>query len=454
MKCVIIGAGPTGLAAASQLERASVPWTLFEARDFPGGLAASFQAEGFTWDIGGHVIFSHYKCFENLLDSVLAEDEWFRHERRAFIRMFDKWVPYPFQNNIRHLPESELRECLAGLEGVAQNSPGDPPKHFEEWIGRNVGAGIARLFMLPYNNKVWAWPPRVLSASWLGDRVAVPDVERIRRNIADGTDDVAWGPNRTFRFPRHGGTGEIWRRLAASLPREKIHFGRKVTGIDVSERTLTFGDAPPEPYDVLINTTPLDTFVGMTGLGDIGTAARDLIYTSTHVIGVGVAGNSREAEDKCWLYFPESEYPFYRVTAFSNYSTFNAREGCYSLMAEVSESPEKPVDADAVVQDCINGLKRCGLIEPEGKIVHKWYRRVERGYPVPSLKRDDALDAILPALEKLSIYSRGRFGAWKYEVGNMDHSFMQGIEIANRVAYDTPETTLYCPNLVNSGRFR
>ena len=38
-----------------------------------------------------------------------------------------------------------------------------------------------------------------------------------------------------------------------------------------------------------------------------------------------------------------------------------------------------------------------------------------------------------PALHERGIFSRGRFGAWRYEVGNMDHSVAQGVEWANRV---------------------
>lgn len=36
-------------------------------------------------------------------------------------------------------------------------------------------------------------------------------------------------------------------------------------------------------------------------------------------------------------------------------------------------------------------------------------------------------------LEAHDIYSRGRFGGWKYEVSNQDHVFMQGKEIAERL---------------------
>ena len=39
----------------------------------------------------------------------------------------------------------------------------------------------------------------MLNARWVGERVAVPDLNRIRRNIAGQHDDVSRGPNNTFR---------------------------------------------------------------------------------------------------------------------------------------------------------------------------------------------------------------------------------------------------------------
>jgi len=47
------------------------------------------------------------------------------------------------------------------------------------------------------------------------------------------------------------------------------------------------------------------------------------------------------------------------------------------------------------------------------------------------LERDGALAVLQPALIKQGIYSRGRFGAWRYEIGNMDHSVMMGVEAVN-----------------------
>ncbi|MDP9022585.1 MAG: NAD(P)-binding protein [Actinomycetota bacterium] len=61
-RVVIIGAGPTGLAAGWRLrERGYDDFVILEATDTVGGLARSEMDEaGFTYDIGGHVLFSHY----------------------------------------------------------------------------------------------------------------------------------------------------------------------------------------------------------------------------------------------------------------------------------------------------------------------------------------------------------------------------------------------------------
>jgi len=64
-KIVIVGAGPCGLGAAYALhEQGHDDWHVYEANDYPGGLSASFvDRQGFTWDIGGHVLFTKNKFY-------------------------------------------------------------------------------------------------------------------------------------------------------------------------------------------------------------------------------------------------------------------------------------------------------------------------------------------------------------------------------------------------------
>jgi len=88
-----------------------------------------------------------------------------------------------------------------------------------------------------------------------------------------------------------------------------------------------------------------------------------------------------------------------------------------------------------IVEETIQGIINSGLIDKSdrGNIVSKFLFDIDYAYPIPSLNRDWALKKIQTELEKMDIYSRGRFGAWKYEVGNTDHSVMQGKEVVDRI---------------------
>ena len=83
-------------------------------------------------------------------------------------------------------------------------------------------------------------------------------------------------------------------------------------------------------------------------------------------------------------------------------------------------------------------------------IISTWSYRAGYGYPTPGLQRDGALAEIIPYFENHDVYSRGRFGLWKYEVSNQDHSFMQGVEIVEHLVKDKPEITAKDANLANS----
>jgi protoporphyrinogen oxidase len=453
-RVVIVGAGPTGLGAAWRLQELGFEnWQIFEQEAYAGGLAASFiDNAGFTWDIGGHVQFSHYSYFDRLMD-VLLGDQWLSHERESWIWMLNRFIPYPFQNNIRHLPEREMKDCLTGLIRACTTNATNPPGNFDEWILKHFGEGITKHFMRPYNFKVWANPTCDLNFKWIGERVAKVDLERVVLNVLESRNDVSWGPNSMFRFPLRGGTGAIWKELVARLPTERIVFGKRLTNVEAKRKTLHFEDGSREEYDVLISTAPLDWLVQNSDLSNLKGASEYLMHSSTHVIGVGLKGEPPpHLSKKCWMYFPEDMPPFYRATVFSNYSPNNVPDirQYWSLMLEVSESPAKPVERERLTDSVIEGLIGAHLIETRNEIADVWQYRAEHGYPTPSLRRDEALEQLLPALEQYGIFSRGRFGAWKYEVSNQDHSLMQGVEIADRLANGAKEETLNIPDIVNS----
>lgn len=184
----------------------------------------------------------------------------------------------------------------------------------------------------------------------------------------------------------------------------------------------------------------------------------------------------RDKVDHDQLYFPEDNCPFYRATIFSNYSPNNQPKASvqlatkyhangkapkstepaggpyWSIMLEISESSMKPVDQTNLLRDSIQGLINTEMIQAEDEIVSTYHRRFDHGYPTPSLERESVLKELLPVLESKDIYSRGRFGSWRYEVGNQDHSFMLGVEAADHIVHGAVELTLNYPDFVNGRR--
>ena len=454
----IIGAGPTGLGAAWRLhELGQKNWIVLEASQSVGGLASTAVDEnGFLWDMGGHVLFSHYDYFDQVIDSCMG-DNWQNHVREAWIWIRNGFIPYPLQNNIWRLPEEDLLNCIDGLLSV-HNKVAVPLRtdSFEDWILRNFGKGLADLFFLPYNRKVWAYEPKHLSANWIQERVATVNLSNILRNVVLRKDEYGWGPNSSFRFPSHGGTGMIWKSVAKNLPEKNLLFQKKVSQINSKDKTLTLSDGSKVKYEHLLTTIPLNQLLTMlTPVTKLAKHSDQFLYSSVNLVGVGIEGKPpKELAKKCWIYFVEDEFPFYRVTIFSNYSQFNVPQPGkqWSLLCEISESKNRPVDQTTLASKVLSALKHSGLVAEKSTVASLWQKRLEYGYPTPFLNREVILKPIEAELRTLNIYSRGRFGAWKYEVSNQDHSFMQGVEAIDHILFGTEELTYNHPSIVNSTR--
>lgn len=442
-RIAIIGAGPTGMGAAYRLHQLGYEnWTLFEQQDYVGGLSASFVDEqGFTWDQGGHVAFSHFEFFDQLLE-FSCKDNLLYHDRNASAYMYKRFVPYPVQNNIHFLPPDVTLSCLYGLvDQLRTNS--DDPDNFADWILQTFGEGLASVFMVPYNLKVWQHPLELMGYRWIAERVSVIDLKKILKLLLFKEDDTSWGPNNKFFFPKHGGTQAIYTPVQDVI-KDHLQLGMHVVAVDLKTKTIRFADGTEDSFDYLISTMPIDSFMSIIESPDVDSLAlqaNQLVSNTVLVVGLGI--NRKNDVKRCWIYFPEKKYPWYRVTYFSNYSPYNVpHEHSFSLMGEISYPAGTEPDIDAEIERSIDAYIRCGILDVQDRewIISRYAKLIPRAYPVPSKNRDEVLRPVQQFLMKHNIFSRGRFGGWKYEVANMDHSVMQGKEAVDAILYDSPET--------------
>jgi protoporphyrinogen oxidase len=450
-RIVILGAGPCGLACADELNRLGHrTFTLLESASAPGGLASSVvDAAGFTWDLGGHVVFSHFGEFDRLLSELFTPEELLHHDRSSYIRHGDEWVPYPFQQHLHHLSPKDATACLRDLLTAhpADGRDVDEPADFGTWLRTMYGQALVDRFFGPYNTKVWATPLEHMSSAWVAERVAPVDVEQVLSAfVGTAPPTRRWGPNATFAFPASGGTGEIWRRLAARIERGRLRTGARAVAIDPGTRTVTVDGGERIGYDHLVATGPLDQLTAMTATCPVTleTAARQLRHTTVAMVGLGYRTPTTDA--RSWLYFPQPDIPFYRATNFSKYAPANvpgADTGTYSAwMTETSLAPGQGLDRHALVRSCDQALRRHGLVPEQAPLASAHVEVIPYAYPVPTLGRDEVLAQVVPWMEAHGIYPRGRFGTWRYEIGNMDHAVKMGIDIARRLVNGTREELL------------
>ncbi|MFZ5437619.1 MAG: protoporphyrinogen/coproporphyrinogen oxidase [Patescibacteria group bacterium] len=448
---LILGSGPTGLGAAYRLQELGYEnFLVLEKNNFVGGLATSFvDDKGFTWDIGGHVVHSHYQYFDQVFAKhVLKKANTL--QREAWVWLYNTFVPYPFQYNLHYLPKKIQQECVAELKKIKTKHK---PANFLEWINYNFGQGIAKHFMIPQNLKTWGYDLKTINADWVGDRVATVDLARTLKNIANKRDDVSWGPNNVFHFPKKGGTSYIWQQIAKTIAKEKIKLGKQVTKVDYKKKIVTTRDGKTYQYDFLISSLPVTKLLEIAAHPLTTTAKNHLFSSAVHIVGLGLKGKTpTKLKTKCWMYFPEKDIPFFRATVFSNYSKNNVPDykTQWSLMCEVAQTPHTTFqNSKGVINEVIKGVIKAQLIKNKQQIIHSWSHSEQLGYPTPTISRNKVIDKILKNLLKEKIYSRGRFGAWKYEVSNMDHTFMQGVEAVDHILHQKPEITVWQPNKVN-----
>lgn len=422
---LVIGGGPTGLGAATRLQERGVDWHLVEAADGLGGMATSVTDDvGFRWDLGGHVLHSHFADF----DRAIADSgvRMLAPMRNGWVWMDGELVAAPIQHQVDELPD-DLR-------------PDAPASTLDDYYRNHLGSRLHGAFFKPFTEKMWAAPLERIDHTWTSMRngSAERNVPTIRRRTEAPT------PARvSFPYPE-GGTGALWDAIASRLDPDSLRTRSRVCAIDLDARTARLADGEVIHFVDCVSSMPLTTLLRSVGRPDWAARSTSLVANATLVVGLGYAGTPPDAlADKSWLYCPDKDVAWHRATVLSNYDPSNAGEGRWSVLCEVGHSAFRVVERANAVASCREEMAKLGA-DPAA-LVSTWVRDIPRGYPVPTLGRDDLLREFDAGLIRRGVRSRGRFGGWRYESCNQDYSFQQGIEAVEAIMAGSPEDVYWHP---------
>jgi UDP-galactopyranose mutase len=212
---------------------------------------------------------------------------------------------------------------------------------------------------------------------------------------------------------------------------KNVEVNSTVAAIDSYHQTVTLQDGETLHYDNLFSTLPLPTIVRLLDdvPGEVVSASRALQCNVIHTVNLGVA--REHIAPHHWVYFPEDQFLFHRISFPMNFHQSCAPAGTSSLMAEISESPYKPVNRATLVEDTIRDLKKANILQEDDEIIVSAVKTLNPAYIIYDLHHRQKVDTIRQFLETRRIFSCGRFGEWEYF--NMDHSILSGKQMAERV---------------------
>ena len=419
----MLGAGLAGLSAALHLQGQGLVVRHVEREHRVGGHAVTIEDEGFRFDRTGHLLHLRDPEIRALVLDVLGDDVRFV-DRKSEVFSHGVYTRYPFQANTFGLPPDVAYECVKGFVDAHFAGPRPKPENFEEYCVQTFGEGIARHFMVPYNARLWGVSPSEITAEWCARFVPVPTLAEVLAG-AVGVRGPEVGYNARFVYPRSG-IGALPEGLARRLP--PVELGRAPLRLDCTRKEAHFAEEVIS-YGRLISTVPLDALgqLMVDPPPDARAAFSRLRCTSLCYLDLAV--NGELGRDFHWIYVPEAKFPFYRIGAYSSFSSDVAPPGMSSLYVELAS--RDVVSAESVLPEIIAGLTEMGIVAGPSAIRFARLRRLRHAYVIFDHAYFDALAVLRPFLERASVLSVGRYGGWNYS--SMEDALLFGRAAARSV---------------------
>jgi protoporphyrinogen oxidase len=359
------------------------------------------------------------------------------------------------QNKERGGTQEEF--TFAEGEGIEEAESKDTEKSLEEWAISNYGRCLADSFVLPQLKKEWPNAEvfssssqqegqkigrPILGTSWLDESVSV-DLKKVSLSALTGRSTAVLSNSLTsnqeqngfgeqsFRYPLKG-SQDFWNKVKAHLPSHQIQsqpvqlntilLQQKKTGRE--KNLVKTGDGSQFTFDSLISSLSLDKVLGI--VKESSPSSFPYSYYSSLLgknkqtilfVGIGVKGNFPPKFFQArWIDFPESVYPFYRLTLLSNISPHLVPlTNSFSVLAEISLSTEDSADSQfetkkvELIKATVIALNKCGLIRTDSQILSTFSHVSKHARPIPFLHRDQKLRVLDKNLKKNGIWSRGGF---------------------------------------------
>ena len=259
-----------------------------------------------------------------------------------------------------------VSECSRGLS-QAENKV--TYSNFKDFILGQFGPGIAKHFMLPYNQKLWGFDLSAMSADWTLERVVVGQNSDQPKTAFAKENRKPLQKDSQVAYPAKGGFGEIYKRLSTRI--SELEFGQQVTSIDPRKKRIITSSGKRYSYHHLVSTMPLTILLELVdGVPpSLKAAARQLKSLPLKIGWIVVNGHVKTDVQR--FYSAQEETPAHKIALNHNSSPYLRSLPQHGVIVEIGMGPQKQLGRTDLETWIIQSPVNIGIINDFAEV--KWF---------------------------------------------------------------------------------
>jgi len=444
-KVVIMGAGLAGLSCAYELVKQGEKVVVIEKNNWVGGLAHTFEADGFRFDLGPHRWVTKIEEVDDWFKSLMGK-KLIRVPRLTRIYFDKKFFYYPMQfKNIFRLGLWTAFRAVGDYFWTRLKTKIKKPKmvSMEDAYVNQFGRTLYEKFFRRYSEKLWGRPCSQLSGDWVVQRSRRMSLLTIIKDVFIRSRGKVVSLADSFLYPRLG-IGEATKELKKEVEKRggKIILGTEVVKVNrqkgkiVSLEIKKKNEPQTIKADEFISSIPLTDLVKIISPAppkDALQAANKLGYRSLIFVVLLVKGKKFFPDN--WIYVHPPEIPYMRFVETDNFSPKMSPQGKTTFVFEIACDEgdktwrkDKQELIDLVTESFVSEF---GVVKKK-EIIGGMVARYPKAYPIYSLDYQSPVKKIKKFVYQFpNLQLIGRYGIFRYN--NMDHTILTGLYAARNV---------------------
>ncbi|QES89280.1 NAD(P)/FAD-dependent oxidoreductase [Rhizosphaericola mali] len=469
-KALILGGGPAGLTAASELSKSSnIQPIIIEKSNEWGGLSRTINYKGNRIDIGGHRFFSKS---DRVMDwwkaqMIPSSDATFIEDTDDVLMICHRLSRIYFKKRFFDYPITVSKKTIFNL-GYGNSIligfsylksvlfPIKKERNLEDFFINRFGQRLYRTFFKSYTEKVWGVSCQDINADWGVQRIKELSISKTiahffkknRQNLGSDISqkDVETSLIEYFYYPKYG-PGQMWELVAQQLDERNVLLqrnteivkmnvnGNKIKSViirkDNREALIT--------ADYFISTIPVTHLIKSLGNqvpDHIKNIAASLKFRDFITIGVLLDKSSLQSLKDNWIYIQEPYVKVGRIQIFNNWSPYMVKDPENTLWVGLeyfcNEGDELwNMSEDALKKLACEELLALAFINSPSNVLDSVVIKVPKAYPAyfGSYNQFSEIRAYLDQFENL--FMIGRNGMHRYN--NQDHSMLAAFEAVSKI---------------------